>query len=134
MVENFWGTRRGLRSKCKALKSADEMRNVSYILEVSHDRENLPTEWKSPHLNNCHQHRPHFADMMDLSSERTEGSAGLVEKPSRRTRSGKRVWSEMVKGRAVFESLQPGARVYARRAQRGANGACGRQFWRCRAG
>jgi transposase len=48
---------------------------------------------------------------MGLLSETAEGSGGFVEKPSRSIRSGKRVWSETVKGRAVFESMQPGARV-----------------------
>ena len=47
---------------------------------------------------------------MERSSEALEGS-GFVGKLARRTRSGARVWSAEIKGRAVFESMKPGARV-----------------------
>ena len=48
---------------------------------------------------------------MERSSETLEGSSGSVSKLARRTRSGARVWSAEIKGRAVFESMKPGARV-----------------------
>ncbi|MGZ3310399.1 MAG: transposase [Xanthobacteraceae bacterium] len=49
---------------------------------------------------------------MERSDESFEGSiGGLVERLARRTRSGYRVWSSQMKGRAVFESMKPGARV-----------------------
>jgi len=46
-----------------------------------------------------------------LSAEVEGGSGHIVEKLPRRTRSGSRIWSKAVKGRAVFESMKPGARV-----------------------
>ena len=48
---------------------------------------------------------------MERSSEAIEGSGGPFQKLARRTRSGARVWSPEIKGRAVFESMKPGARV-----------------------
>lgn len=48
---------------------------------------------------------------MESSSDASEGSGSFVGKLARRTRSGNRVWSEEIKGRAVFESMKPGARV-----------------------
>ena len=48
---------------------------------------------------------------MELLNETAKGSAGVVGKPSRQPRSGIRLWSEAEKGRAVFESMQPGVRV-----------------------
>lgn len=49
---------------------------------------------------------------MERSNEAVEGrSAGFSGKLARRTRSGARVWSPQIKGRAVFESMRPGARV-----------------------
>ncbi len=47
---------------------------------------------------------------MELSSEEAEAD-GFVGKLARRTRSGGRLWPAEVKGRAVFESMKPGARV-----------------------
>ena len=47
---------------------------------------------------------------MELSSE-TPGESGVVGRLARRTRSGNRVWPDTIKGRAVFESMKPGARV-----------------------
>lgn len=48
---------------------------------------------------------------MERSGETLDGSGGFVSKLVRRTRSGARVWSPEIKGRAVFESMKPGARV-----------------------
>ena len=48
---------------------------------------------------------------MEGSSATFDGSSGNVSKLVRRTRSGARVWSQQIKGRAVFESMKPGARV-----------------------
>lgn len=48
---------------------------------------------------------------MEGSGVTFDGRGGNVSKLVRRTRSGARVWSEEVKGRAVFESMKPGARV-----------------------
>ena len=47
---------------------------------------------------------------MELSSE-TPGESGVVGRLARRTHSGNRVWPDTIKGRAVFESMKPGARV-----------------------
>ncbi len=47
---------------------------------------------------------------MELSGEKAEAD-GFVGKLARRTRSGGRLWSAETKGRAVFESMKPGARV-----------------------
>ena len=47
---------------------------------------------------------------MELSSE-TPGESGVVGRLARRTRSGNRVWPDTIKGRAVFASMKPGARV-----------------------
>jgi len=47
---------------------------------------------------------------MELSSE-TPGESGVVGRLARRTRSGNRVWPDTIKGRAVFESMKPGARL-----------------------
>ena len=43
---------------------------------------------------------------MEPLNEAADGSAGVVGKPSRRPRSGIRLWSEAEKGRAVFESMR----------------------------
>ena len=48
---------------------------------------------------------------MELSGEEAEAD-GSVGKLARRTLSGGRLWSAETKGRAVFESMKPGARVY----------------------
>ena len=47
---------------------------------------------------------------MELSSGEAE-AGGFAGKLARRTRSGGRLWPAEVKGRAVFESMKPGARV-----------------------
>lgn len=47
---------------------------------------------------------------MELSGEEAEAD-GFVGKLARRTRSGGRLWSAETKGRAVFETMKPGARV-----------------------
>jgi len=47
---------------------------------------------------------------MQQSGEEAEAD-GFVGKLTRRTRSGGRLWSAEIKGRAVFESMKPGARV-----------------------
>ena len=47
---------------------------------------------------------------MELSSEEAEAD-GFAGKLARRTRSGGRLWPAEIKGRAVFESMKPGARV-----------------------
>ena len=48
---------------------------------------------------------------MERLNEAVDGSGGFVGKLARRTRSGNRVWSAQIKGRAVFESMKLGARV-----------------------
>jgi transposase len=48
---------------------------------------------------------------MERANEAPEAIGGLVGTLVRRTRSGNRVWSPEIKGRAVFESMKPGARV-----------------------
>ena len=48
---------------------------------------------------------------MELSGEEAEAD-GFVGKLARRTLSGGRLWSAETKGRAVFESMKPCARVY----------------------
>ena len=48
---------------------------------------------------------------MERLNEAPEAIGGLVGKLLRRTRSGNQVWSPEIKGRAVFESMKPGARV-----------------------
>ena len=47
---------------------------------------------------------------MELSSEEAEAD-GFAGKLARRTRSGGRLWPAEIKGRAVFESMKPDARV-----------------------
>ena len=47
---------------------------------------------------------------MELSGEESEAD-GFAGKLARRTRSGGRLWPAEIKGRAVFESMKPGARV-----------------------
>ncbi|MEY9606987.1 transposase-like protein [Bradyrhizobium japonicum] len=47
---------------------------------------------------------------MEQSGEEAEAD-GFVGKLTRRTRSGGRLWSAEIKGRAVFESMKPDARV-----------------------
>jgi len=47
---------------------------------------------------------------VELSSEETEAD-GFAGRLARRTRSGGRLWPAEIKGRAVFESMKPGARV-----------------------
>ena len=47
---------------------------------------------------------------MELSREEAEAD-GFAGKLARRTRSGGRLWPAEIKGRAVFESMKPGARV-----------------------
>lgn len=47
---------------------------------------------------------------MEQSGEQAEAD-GFVGKLTRRTRSGGRLWSAEIKGRAVFESMKPDARV-----------------------
>ncbi|AHY48465.1 MULTISPECIES: transposase [Bradyrhizobium] len=47
---------------------------------------------------------------MEQSGEEAEAD-GFVGKLTRRTRSGCRLWSAEIKGRAVFESMKPDARV-----------------------
>ena len=46
---------------------------------------------------------------MEQSGEEAEAD-GFVGKLTRRTRSGGRLWSAEIKGRAVFESMKPDAR------------------------
>lgn len=45
---------------------------------------------------------------MEQSGEEAEAD-GFVGKLTRRTRSGCRLWSAEIKGRAVFESMKPDA-------------------------
>jgi len=47
---------------------------------------------------------------VELSREEAEAD-GFAGKLARRTRSGGRLWPAEIKGRAVFESMKPGARV-----------------------
>ena len=47
---------------------------------------------------------------MEQSGEEAEAD-GFVGKLTRRTRSGARLWSAEIKGRAVFETMKPDARV-----------------------
>jgi transposase len=47
---------------------------------------------------------------MERSDEEAEAD-GFAGQLTRRTRAGGRLWSAEIKGRAVFESMKPGARV-----------------------